>query len=337
MTSPLSSKSIEPNTVSNWLFAQRRDHRRELERAGFLRRLRPRLHRSVGEQRVALRFETLRPEPLDDGRRVAVLARVGEEGEECALGRGAGDKAEFLGRQGCARDDLKRIAGGVGRAGHECDLGVVPADVQDGDIGRLELGDFGRIVAFAGDIGLVDRFGDAAAVQLFPRCVGETLAEGRVVMKDRDLLAGPMIGQVVAGHDAVRIVGGDDAEDVGAAEFGQHRIGRRRRNLQDARRLVDFRSRDRGTGAVVSGDEDHTLADQFLGGGDRLLGIACIVRRDELHLLAEHTAGGVDVGYGQLRAALHLLAGPRVLSRHRPSDADQDIRSGRAGRARLRT
>ena len=83
----------------------------------------------------------------------------------------------------------------------------------------------------------------------------------------------------------------------------------------------------------MSDDEDHTVADQLLGGGDRLLGIAEVVRRDEPHLLAEDAAGGVDVGHGQLRATLHLLAVPGILSRHRACHADQDVRpSGPAER-----
>ena len=80
-------------------------------------------------------------------------------------------------------------------------------------------------------------------------------------------------------------------------------------------------------------DEDHAVTDQLLCGGDRLLGIAEVVRRDQLHLLAEHAAGGVDVGHGQRRAALHLLAEPGIHSRHRAGHADQDFRpSGLAER-----
>ena len=149
-------------------------------------------------------------------------------------------------------------------------------------------------------------------------------------MKDRDLLVGPMIGQVVAGHDALRVVAANDAEHVGTALLGQQRIGRRRRNLQDSRRLVDFRCRDRGPGAIVPDDEDHTVADQLLGGGDRLLGIAEVVDSDEPHLLAEYAARRIDVGHGQLRAALHLLADPGELSRHRARDPDQNFRPSRA-------
>ena len=37
-------------------------------------------------------------------------------------------------------------------------------------------------------------------------------------------------------------------------------------------------------------DEDHTVADQLVCGGDRLVGIAEVVRRDQPDLLAEHAA-----------------------------------------------
>ncbi len=79
----------------------------------------------------------------------------------------------------------------------------------------------------------------------------------------------------------------------------------------------------------MSHDEDHAVADQFLGGGDRLLGIAEVVRSDELHLFAEDAALGVEVGHGQRRAAVHLLTEPGKLSGHRAGDADQDLGAGR--------
>ncbi len=83
----------------------------------------------------------------------------------------------------------------------------------------------------------------------------------------------------------------------------------------------------------MADDEDHTVTDQLLCGGDRLLGIAEVVGGDEPHLLAEHAAGGVDVGHGQLRAALHLLAEPGILARQRARHSDQDFRpSGPAER-----
>ena len=76
-------------------------------------------------------------------------------------------------------------------------------------------------------------------------------------------------------------------------------------------------------------DENNAVTDQLLGGGDRLLRIAEIVCRDEPHLLAEYAARGIDVGHGHLRAALHLLADPGELSRHRACRPDQDLRTGR--------
>jgi hypothetical protein len=48
-----------------------------------------------------------------------------------------------------------------------------------------------------------------------------------------------MIGQVVADRDTNRIVAVLDAENVGAAQLGQHGVAQRRRNLQNSRPLVD--------------------------------------------------------------------------------------------------
>ena len=79
----------------------------------------------------------------------------------------------------------------------------------------------------------------------------------------------------------------------------------------------------------MPGDEDNAITDQLLSDSDCLLRIAGIVRRVELHLLAKHTARRVDVGHGQPRAPLHLLAVPGVLSRHRTCDCDQHLRPSR--------
>jgi hypothetical protein len=83
----------------------------------------------------------------------------------------------------------------------------------------------------------------------------------------------------------------------------------------------------------VSDDEDHTVTDQLLGGGDRLLGITEVVRRDEAYLLAEHAAGGIEVGHGQLCTALQLLAVPGKGAGNRAGHTNQDLRpSGPAKR-----
>ena len=44
----------------------------------------------------------------------------------------------------------------------------------------------------------------------------------------------------------------------------------------------------------MSDDEDHTVADQLVCGGDRLVGVAEVVRGDEPNLVAEDAAGGVE-------------------------------------------
>ena len=72
-------------------------------------------------------------------------------------------------------------------------------------------------------------------------------------------------------------------------------------------------------------DEQHTISDQFLGGSDCLLRIAEIVSHDQLHLLAQHAARSIDVGDGQLRTPLQLLACPCELTRHRSCDPDQNV------------
>ena len=77
----------------------------------------------------------------------------------------------------------------------------------------------------------------------------------------------------------------------------------------------------------MSDDEDHPRTDQFLGGSDRLLGVAKVVRADEPDLLPQHAASGIDIGHGLRRAALQLFAEPGVLAGQRARHADQDFRS----------
>ena len=67
----------------------------------------------------------------------------------------------------------------------------------------------------------------------------------------------------------------------------------------------------------MSDDEDHTVADSFLAAATACSGSQKSSDGGQLHLLAEHAAGGVDVAYRQRRAALHLLAEPGYLPRHR--------------------
>ena len=61
-------------------------------------------------QRVALRLETCRLETLDHWRRLGASACIRGVDEERSFGRGTGDEAEFLGRQGNAGHQLNRVA-----------------------------------------------------------------------------------------------------------------------------------------------------------------------------------------------------------------------------------
>src|SRR6184192_2136518 len=97
---------------------------------------------------------------------------------------------------------------------------MIAANIRYGDLGGLQRIDLGRIVVLPGDVGLVDRLGHAALVQLFFRFTGKSFAVSGAVVKDRDFLVGPMIRQIVAGHDVLRVVAANDAKHIGAALLG---------------------------------------------------------------------------------------------------------------------
>ena len=90
--------------------AQRCDHRRKLQRAGFLGRLRPHLNGGVGIQGITLWVETRFAEPLDDPGRFGISALVGETGEKCDLGCGDVDEAKLLARQTATSYQLDLVA-----------------------------------------------------------------------------------------------------------------------------------------------------------------------------------------------------------------------------------
>jgi hypothetical protein len=121
------------------------------------------------------------------------------------------------------------------------DLSMIAANERHCDVSRLKLIELGSIVGLSGGISPVDRFRQAVAVQLLLHLLGDTPSKGRVVVEDRDLPVRPMVGQVIADHDTVGVVTVEDAENIGPAQLGQHRVARRRRNHQNSRRLVDFR------------------------------------------------------------------------------------------------
>ena len=128
-------------------------------------------------------------------------------------------------------------------------LGLIAAEIDRVDIGLLHLADQGGEVFVA----LIDRFvHDLLEAELVCRLlglVGKTFAVGGLVVNDRDLLALVMIGEILAGDRALRVVAAADAEDVVPPLFrgivGQGRIGRGRRYLQHPGLVIDRRGRDR--------------------------------------------------------------------------------------------
>ena len=154
---------------------------------------------------------------------------------------------------------------------------------------------------------LVQPFRHAARIQLLLGLIGQAFDVGGAVMENRDLLVAPMIGQVIAGHDALNVVATDHAEDVGQPALGERRIGRHWRDHQDPGFGIDRRRRDRGVGAGVAGDEDHAFTDELVRQSHRLLAIAGVVADDHSHLLAENPACGIELGHGELSRLSELI------------------------------
>jgi hypothetical protein len=75
----------------------------------------------------------------------------------------------------------------------------------------------------------------------------------------------------------------------------------------------------------VANDEHYSLADQFLGGDDRLLGVAEVIDRNESNVLTEYATRGIDVRHRHLRTTLALLSDPGQSPCHRTRDADQNL------------
>ena len=64
-------------------------------------------------------------------------------------------------------------------------------------------------------------------------------------MDDGDLGVLEVVGDVLAGNRALLVVTTAGAEGVPQAALGELRVGRGRRDLEDAVLGIDFRSRDR--------------------------------------------------------------------------------------------
>ena len=130
---------------------------------------------------------------------------------------------------------------------------MVAAEIGDVDVGGLQLGDERAIVLLAGREGLVHDLLQAGRIHRLLGLVGEAFAVGGLVVQDRDVLALELRRQILAGDAALLVVAAADAEHVGAgALVGQLRIGRGRRDLDDAFVRVDLGGGDRGARAEVA-------------------------------------------------------------------------------------
>ena len=151
-------------------------------------------------------------------------------------------------------------------------------------------------------------------------------------MDDGDFL-GPLSGEEFRGDGALLIVASAGAEDRLDAAFGDLRIGRARRDLEDARLGVDVGGRHGDAGIEMADDEGDLIADEFIGDRDALLRIGGVVADLDADLLAEDAAGGVDVGDCLFGAHAQLRAEGRVWARHRRADAEPDVGLSRAAKA----
>src|SRR5690606_36924958 len=93
-------------------------------------------------------------------------------------------------------------------------LGVVAADIENADAFRLQLGNQRGIVFFASRVGFIEsRLPTCSLVDCLGG-IGETLAIGRLVVDERDLLVSKMVEQVFAGNVALLVVTAAHAEDA---------------------------------------------------------------------------------------------------------------------------
>ena len=78
-------------------------------------------------------------------------------------------------------------------------------------------------------------------------------------------------------------------------------------------------------GTDMSGDEDNTIADQFVRDCHGLLRVAGVVGDQQFNLLTEHAASRVYVGDGHLGAMLNLLTPENIRSSERTGSGNQDF------------
>ena len=156
-----------------------------------------------------------------------------------------------------------------------------------------------------------------------------------VVHRDgRDLLEAERLADIERRRRALRRPEVDEAEHViaGPRDIGMHAIGRDHHHAG----LLEYRRRRAARGRIAAVDDElhAVLADQLVGGEDRLVGLGLIVVDDKRELLTEHAAGRVDVVDRHLRGDRSRFAVGRGRSGERRLEADLDVGKGGAQRAK---
>ncbi len=134
-------------------------------------------------------------------------------------------------------------------------------------------------------------------------------------MDERDLLAFEMRENVAAGDFALLIVTPTGAENVPQVALGDRRIGRGRRDLEDAVLLINFRSGNGDAGIVMTDDELDAVGSKIVGHRNALLRVGYVIAELDGQFLAENAAGRIDVGRCLFDAIFHLCAGRGVRDR----------------------
>src|SRR5689334_14971250 len=147
-------------------------------------------------------------------------------------------------------------------------------------------------------------------------------------MDEGDLLALEMLEDVAAGDLTLLVIAAAGAENVPHTALGDLRIGRRRRDLEDAILLIDFRTGDGHARIVVADNEFDSVGSKIVGDRNALFRIGDIVPELDGQFIAKNATGGVDVGGRLFDAVFHLRAGRGIRARDRAANPEFYLRAG---------
>ena len=140
------------------------------------------------------------------------------------------------------------------------------------------------------------------------RLLGNALAVRLTIVNDRDILITPALGQVVTTMIAWSVSRPHTRNTWASPCSVSVGLLGVRRDHENSRLRVDLRRRNRSAGTEVSDDRGHARLHEFVGRGDRLVGVSSIIDDQELDPLAEHATRRVQLGDLHVHALLHLLA-----------------------------